>query len=112
VVDAVTSMTLWVAAAWGAVGGGAVAMLNFGADLLEAKFRWPWPRDTVGPHLAYVAVQLLLGALVTAANHNQVTGAWPAFIIGISAPAVIQGIVARIEIEKKNPVGDGDEGKP
>jgi hypothetical protein len=95
-------MALWEAASWGAIGGGAVVLLNFGGDLVRSSFRWPWPRNEVGPRLVYAAIQLLLGSLVTAANHSQVTGAWPAFIIGISAPAVVQGIVARVEVARRD----------
>jgi hypothetical protein len=98
VVDPESSMGLWQAAAWGVVGGGAVVALNFAGDLLNSRFRWPWLRDEVGPRLVYAMIQLVLGGIVTAANHSQVTGAWPAFIIGISAPAVVQGIVARVEV--------------
>lgn len=107
VAETAVPMALWVAACWGAAGGGAVWLLGLGTDLAKVQFKnWPWPRATIGPRLAFLAIQLGLGSVVTAANHDQITGSWPAFILGISAPAVVQGIIARIEVEPDKPEVD------
>jgi len=44
---------------------------------------------------------LLLGALVATASHAQMSGAWPAFVIGAGAPATIRGLLSGVEVRVK-----------
>jgi hypothetical protein len=52
--------------------------------------------------LFVLASGLLLGAVVAAAAHGQMSGPWPAFIFGISAPATIRGVLSGVEVTPLN----------
>jgi hypothetical protein len=62
-----------------------------------AGYSWP-PRDELWPRLFVLSAGLILGALVAAAAHEQISGAWPAFIFGAGAPSTIQGILSGVEV--------------
>ena len=36
-----------------------------------------------------------LGALIAAAAHTQMTGPWPAFLMGIGAPSIVRGALSQ-----------------
>lgn len=55
------------------------------------------------PRLCFYGCGLLLGALVTAAAHSQMSGAWPAFVIGAGAPVTIRGLLSGVEVDVKLP---------
>jgi len=46
---------------------------------------------------------LILGALVAAAAHAQMSGGWPAFVIGAGAPATIRGLLSGLEVHPELP---------
>ena len=48
---------------------------------------------------------LLFGALVAAASHAQMSGAWPAFVIGAGAPATIRGLLSGVEVRARPSLG-------
>jgi len=86
-----------------------------------AGFRWPWKRHELGPRLFVFGCGLLLGALVAAAAHGQISGGWPAFAMGAGAPATIRGLLSGIEVHSvprlppqppSDPPADAKERKP
>ncbi|MDF9817126.1 hypothetical protein [Streptomyces sp. SPB162] len=87
------------AALWGLAGGLATGLLSLTAAVIAADYQWPWTRRQLGPRLFVVAGGLLLGALVAAAAHGQMSGGWPAFVMGAGAPATIRGLLAGLEVE-------------
>jgi uncharacterized membrane protein YfcA len=93
-------MTWWQAALWGFAGGGAASGLSLSAAVVSAGYKWPWRRrqGELGPRLFVLAAGLVLGALVAAAAHDQISGPWPAFIFGIGAPATIRGLLSGVEV--------------
>jgi hypothetical protein len=98
-------MTWWQAASWGLAGGLAAGVLALMTAVTAAHFAWPWKRDEFGPRLFVLCCGLLLGALVAAASHSQMSGAWPAFVIGAGAPATIRGLLSGVEVNVKVPPG-------
>ncbi len=89
----------WVyAAGWGLAGGLAAGVLALMTAVTAAGFRWPWKRSERGPRLFVFGCGLLLGALVAAAAHSQISGGWPAFAMGAGAPATIRGLLSGIEV--------------
>jgi hypothetical protein len=99
-------VNLLVAAAWGAIGGTAAGLVSLAADIIAAGYHWPshGNKDGIWARLFVVAVGVLVGAAVAAAAHDEMTGAWPAFIMGIGAPAVIRGALSHLEVaERKAP---------
>ena len=66
-------------------------------DVTGNGFRWPWRAapEEIWPRLFVLAGSLILGALVAAAAHTQMTGPWPAFIMGVSAPTIVRGALNR-----------------
>jgi hypothetical protein len=96
-------MTWWQAASWGLAGGLAVGVLAVMTAVTTAGFKWPWKRGEFGPRLFVISCGLLLGALVAAAAHSQMSGEWPAFVIGAGAPATVRGLLSGIEVEEKKP---------
>jgi len=71
--------------------------------VISANFQWPWKRGQLGPRLFVLGCGLLLGALVATASHAQMSGAWPAFVIGAGAPATIRGLLSGVEVRMKPP---------
>jgi hypothetical protein len=98
-------MSWWEAASWGLAGGLAAGVLAFMIALKAARFKWPWKRDEFWPRLCFYGCGLLLGALVAAAAHSQMSGAWPAFVIGAGAPATIRGLLSGVEVDTAAPPG-------
>lgn len=97
-------MSWWQAAGWGLAGGLAAGVLALMTAVTVAGFKWPWNSDELGPRLFVLACGLLLGALVAAASHAQMSGAWPAFVIGAGAPATIRGLLSGVEVRVKPPL--------
>jgi hypothetical protein len=98
------SMSLWQAASWGLAGGLAAGVLALMTAVTSARFRWPWERSELGPRLFVLGCGLFLGAVVAAASHSQMSGAWPAFVIGAGAPATIRGLLSGVEVRVKPPL--------
>lgn len=95
-------MTWWQAAGWGLAGGLAAGVLSLMTTVTTAGFKWP-RRGEFGPRLFVLGGGLLLGALVAAASSSQMSGAWPAFVIGAGAPATIRGLLAGVQVDVKLP---------
>lgn len=102
-------MGVLAAAGWGVAGSLAVGLLALAAEVARAGYRWPWRTniDGIWPRLFVFAVGAVVGGLVAAAAHNQMKDAWPAFIMGASAPSVIRGALSRVEVIERKP----DEGE-
>lgn len=94
-----------VAAVWGLVGGLVAALMTLTAAIRENNYRWPWRGNTDGvwPYLVVWGASPVVGVIVAAATHSQMTGPWPALIMGASAPSVIRGILSRIEVNERKP---------
>jgi hypothetical protein len=101
--DYVLSMSWWQAASWGLAGGLAAGVLALMTAVTAANFKWPWKPGEFGPRLFVLAGSLLLGALVAAAASGQMSGAWPAFVIGAGAPATIRGLLVGVQVDVKLP---------
>jgi hypothetical protein len=108
-------MELVEAGAWGLAGGLAAGLLSLAADVTAERGHWPWSdRADLGPRLFVMSVGMVLGALVSAAAHSQMSGEWPALIMGCTAPSVLRGAMHRVEVtERKSTVlptegGHGD----
>jgi hypothetical protein len=106
-------MGLVEAGAWGLAGGIAAGLVSLSAAVVTAKFRWPWIGNPHGiwPQLFVVAVGIVVGAIVAAAAHAQMTAPWPALLLGIGAPAVVQGAITRLQLAETKPSGE-DHGNP
>ena len=93
------------AAAWGLAGGLAAGLVSLSAAVAAAEFRWPWRdnEDGIAPRLFVATAGLIVGALVAAAAHTQMSGGWPAFIMGACAPSVIRGALSRVEVVERKP---------
>ena len=99
-------MSWFEAAAWGVSGGAVAWLVALAADLRANGMRWPWRENEVGvwPYLFVLVVAMIAGGVVAAAQHTQISGPWPAFSVGIAAPAVIRGALSKVEVsEKKKP---------
>lgn len=105
VADTLPGMGVVQAAIWGLAGGAAAGLVGLSAAIVAAGFRWPWHDNDGGmwPHVFVVSVGLLVGALVSGAAHAQMTGAWPALVMGASAPSVIRGVLSRVEVTERKP---------
>ena len=99
----VAAMTWGQAASWGLAGGLAAGILGLMTAVTTAGFQWPWKRHELGPRLFVLSCGLLLGALVAAAAHSQMSGGWPAFVMGAGAPATIRGLLSGIEVHTGSP---------
>ena len=103
-------MILIEAAAWGIGGGLASGLVTVSADVAAAKYRWPWRdnEDGVWPRLFVLGVGIIIGGIAAAAAHDQMTGGWPAFLMGVGAPAVIRGVLSRVEVAEGKPEIEAD----
>jgi len=94
----------WIqAAAWGLAGGLAAGLVGLMTAVTAAGFKWPWRKGERGPRLFVVGSGMLLGALVAAAAHSQMSGGWPAFVMGAGAPATIRGLLTGVEVSTRPP---------
>ena len=102
-------MGLELAAGWGLLGGVAGSLAFLTTDVIAAGFQWPWRKEgELGPRLFVLLTWLVLGAIVAAAAHAQMTGGWPAFLMGLGAPATVRGILSGVVVEEGN--GKAPEG--
>lgn len=92
-------MGIIAAGVWGLAGGLAAGLVSMSAAVVAVGFKWPWRENEHGiwPRLFVTGVGLVLGALVAAAAHGQMSGGWPAFIMGVSAPSIIRGALSKVE---------------
>jgi hypothetical protein len=99
-------MTLLSAAGYGLLGGLAVSLLALSAAITHAGFIWPWKDnpDGVWPRLTVYVSGMAVGAIVCGAAHTTMKDAWPAFLLGIAAPSVIQHALSLVEVAEKQPV--------
>jgi hypothetical protein len=98
-------MGLIQAAVWGLGGGLAAELVGMMAAVNAAGYRWPWKeRAELWPRLFVFVGGLLLGGLVAAAAHGQISGAWPAFIMGAGAPATVRGVLGGVEVSERGAV--------
>ena len=100
-------MGLIAAGAWGMTGGLAAGLASIAAAIRTAGFRWPWERGEAWPWFVVTAIGIVLGAIVAAAAHGQMSGPWPALLMGIGAPAVIHGALNGAEVAERKPVTSG-----
>jgi hypothetical protein len=93
------------AAGWGLAGGAVAGLIGLSSAVVAAGYRWPWrlSSDGVWPHLFVATAGLIVGTLVAASAHAQMTGAWPALVMGACAPSVIRGILSRVEVSELKP---------
>ncbi len=93
------------AGGWGLAGGTVAGLVGLSSAVVAAGYRWPWrySSDGVWPHLFVAAIGLVVGAVVAAAAHAQMTGAWPALVMGACAPSVVRGVLSRVEVTERRP---------
>lgn len=103
-------MGLVEAGLWGLAGGAAGGLIALSSAVVAAGFHWPWRgnEDGIGPRLFVTIVGIVVGAVVAAAAHSQMSGPWPALLLGVSAPAVIRGALSRTEVAESKPGGGND----
>jgi len=99
-------------------GGLAAGLISLSGTVIGAGFHWPW-RDANGnrdsdksvwPHMFVFGVGLVVGTLAAAAAHQQMSGDWPAFLMGAGAPSVVRGAIGRVQVaERKSVDGEGAE---
>lgn len=91
---------LVTAGVWGLCGGLAAGLIVLSAAIAKAGFRWPWRDndDGIWPRLVVFGTGMIVGTLVAAAAHGQMSGPWPAFLMGIAAPSVIKSAISRVEV--------------
>jgi hypothetical protein len=96
-------MKLVEAAIWGVTGGFASGLVSLSAAIVAAKFHWPWRYGggEFWPRVFVTGVGIVLGGIVAAAAHTQITGPWPALIMGVSAPSVIRGILSGVDVTER-----------
>lgn len=111
--------------AWGLAGGLAAGLISLMAAVVAAGFRWPWQQvaeestppqrhvvEEVWPRLFVMSGGPVVGALVAAAASAQMSGPWPAFIMGVSAPSMVRGMLSRVEVTERKPnqvIGDPNQ---
>jgi hypothetical protein len=78
-------------------------MISLAVQVTAAGFRWPdyIKEGGVGPLAVVIGAGLFTSTILAAAAHSQMTGAWPALIMGIAAPSVVRGILARVEVTQR-----------
>ncbi|WP_188197260.1 hypothetical protein [Nonomuraea sp. SYSU D8015] len=106
------------AALWGLAGGGAAALVSLIAAIKAAGYRWPWRgkdrtdqeiREHFWARFAVLGGSLLLGSIVAAAAHGQMSGPWPAFLLGVGAEASVRGLLAGVEVAVRKEAGGGEQ---
>ncbi|MEU5869785.1 hypothetical protein ABZ815_52095 [Nonomuraea sp. NPDC047529] len=102
------------AALWGLAGGGSAALVSLSAAVKAAGYRWPWrrrittddeARERFWARLFVLGGTCVLGSLVAAAAHGQMSGPWPAFLLGLSAEASVRGILGGVEVSVRKSTG-------
>jgi uncharacterized membrane protein YfcA len=90
---------------WGILGGAIAGLLTVSAAITASGFRWPWRGndDGIWPRVFVFAVGIVVGGGVAAAAHSQMTGPWPAFIMGVCGPAVVRTALSRVEVAERRP---------
>lgn len=103
-------MEVWEAALWGLAGGAASDLVSLMTAVHAAGFRFPWKGsgEDRGARLFVLAIGLMLGALVAAAASGQMSGAWPAFLLGIAAPSTVRGVLGGVEYAVTKPESPPD----
>ena len=98
-------MDLFVAAAWGGAGGIAAGLLALASAIVAAGYTWPWKYRpwTKWPTFTVYCIGVVLGVVATAAASQQMTGFWPAFLMGAAAPSVIRSAVKRARSRRVAP---------
>ena len=106
-------MGVGTAVEWGLAGGIAAGLVALSAAIVNGGYKWPWRGnpDGIWPQLFVTCTGIAVGALVAAAAHSQMSGAWPAFLMGAGAPSVIRGAIARVEVEETKPEPELETGK-
>jgi len=97
-------MGIAAASEWGLAGGVAAGLVALAVSIVSVGYKWPWRGNPDGlwPRLVVTLTGVVVGGLVAAAAHSQMSGAWPAFLLGVGAPSVIRGAIARIEVEESS----------
>jgi hypothetical protein len=103
-------MGLLEAGAWGIAGGLAAGALSWMGTVTRASFHFP-PRDQIWGRLFVLTCGIILGAIVAAADHSDMTGPWPAFIMGVGAPSVVRGLLTGVEAIERKSSEDEDHAK-
>lgn len=102
-------MGAWESGLWGLAGGAGAGLLSLMTAVVNNGFQW-WDARERGPRLFVFCCSLLLGAGVASAAGSEMSGAWPAFVIGAGAPATIRGLLSgvqvgpRLEIDRRRSV--------
>lgn len=98
---------------WGVAGGAVAGLLVISAAITASGFRWPWRGndDGIWPRVFVFCVGVIVGGGVAAAAHNQMTGPWPAFIMGVCGPAVVRTALSRVEVAERQPAAASVTGK-
>jgi hypothetical protein len=73
-------------------------MLSMMTSVIANGFAW-WGKQERGPRLFVLGCSVFLGALVAAAASSEMSGPWPAFVIGAGAPASIKGLLSGVELQ-------------
>jgi hypothetical protein len=73
-------------------------MLSLMTSVTANGFAW-WNKEERGPRLFVFGCSVFLGALVAAAASGEMSGPWPAFVIGAGAPATIKGLLSGVEVQ-------------
>lgn len=96
-------MTFAGAGAFGALGGLAAGLVALSAAIVRAGLRWPWRGnpDGVWPRLTVYGIGMVVGAIVSACAHGEMSGEWPALLMGVAAPSVIQNALGVVEVAEK-----------
>jgi hypothetical protein len=114
-------MTFIGAGAYGIAGGLAASLVALSAAIVKAGYKWPWrgEPDGIWPRFTVYAIGLIVGGIVCACAHSDMSGGWPAFLMGVAAPSVIQNAIGLVEVSEarkavpadtKTPVAVGAEG--
>lgn len=105
-------MQWWQAAAWGLAGGFSAGLAALMTAVAAANFAWPVEREQLGPRLFFFGGSLALGAVVAAATHDSMSGAWPAFVMGVGARSTVRGLLSGVSVTERKPAtedgGSGD----
>jgi hypothetical protein len=79
-------------------GGLAAGLATVAAAIRAEGYKWPWEKGYAWPWFTVTTIGITLGGIVAAAAHSQMSGPWPALLMGIGAPAVIHGALSTTEV--------------